>query len=181
MAHDAGRDQAAEQHFVRSLDLVKVGGDRQLRVHVLASMSHLAHHCGRPADAIQLARHGQEALSRGPLEPELAAWLLAMQARGFAALKRAEDCTQLLLQAERMLAVTPTGERSPWISRFDEGSLASEAARCLRQLGDLVEAQRQADMRGCGNEHGSTSGSRGMGQAPGAGGNGERRRSAVRA
>ena len=38
MAHDAGRDQAAEQHFARSLDLVKVGGDRQLGVHVLASI-----------------------------------------------------------------------------------------------------------------------------------------------
>jgi tetratricopeptide (TPR) repeat protein len=44
-----------------------------------------------------------------------------------------------------MLAVAPTEERSPWVSRFDEGSLASEAARCLRQLGDLAEAQRQAE------------------------------------
>jgi hypothetical protein len=145
MAHDAGRDQAAERHFARSLDLVKVGGDRQLGVHLLASMSHLAHHRGKPADAIQLARRGREALSRGPRQPELEAQLLAMQARGFAALRRAEDCTQLLLQAERMLTVAPAEERSPWVSHFDEGSLASEAARCLRQLGDLSEAQRQAE------------------------------------
>jgi hypothetical protein len=34
--------------------------------------------------------------------------------------------------------------RSPWVSHFDEGSLASEAARCMRQLGDGSEAQRQA-------------------------------------
>lgn len=26
MAHDAGRDEAARRHFVRALDLVKVGG-----------------------------------------------------------------------------------------------------------------------------------------------------------
>src|SRR5262249_26081564 len=94
MAHDAGRDQTAEQHFARSLDLVKIGGDRQLGVHVLASMSNLAHHRGRPADAIQLARRGQEALSRGPQQSELEARLLAMQARGFAAQRRAEDCTR---------------------------------------------------------------------------------------
>ncbi len=145
MAHDAGRDQAAEQHFARSLDLVKVGGDRQLGVHVLGSMSHLAHHLGKPADAIQLARRGREALSHGPRQPELEARLLAMQARGFASLRRGEDCAKLLLQAEKTLAVAPTEERSPWVSRFDEGSLASEAARCLRQLGDLSEAQRQAE------------------------------------
>jgi tetratricopeptide (TPR) repeat protein len=145
MAHDAGRDQAAEHHFSRSLDLVKVGGDRQLGVHILASLSHLAQHLGRPTDAIQFARRGRETLSRGPRQPELEARLLAMQARGFAALRRPDDCTQLLLQAEQTLAVPPAAEPSPWVSRFDEGSLAAEAARCLRQLGDLAEAQRQAE------------------------------------
>jgi transcriptional regulator with XRE-family HTH domain len=145
MAHDAGLDQAAEQHLARSLDLVKIGGDRQLGVHVLAGMSHLALHRGRPTDAVHLARRGQAALSRGPQHPELEARLLAMQARGFAALNRIKDCAQLLVQAERVLAVTPAKERSPWVSRFDEGSLASEAARCLRQLGDLAQAQRQAE------------------------------------
>jgi tetratricopeptide (TPR) repeat protein len=145
MAHDAGRDQAAAQHFSRSLDLVKLGGDKQLGVHVLASMSHLAHHQGKPAEAIQFARRGREALSRGPQLPELEARVLAMQARGYAALRRADDCTNLLLQAEQALGTTPDEERSPWISHFDEGSLASEAARCLRQLGDLAEAQRQAE------------------------------------
>lgn len=144
MAQEAGRDQAAEQHFVRSLDLVKIGGDRQLGVHVLASMSHLTLHRGRPAEAIQLARRGRDSLARGPRQPELEALLLAMQARGFAALRRIDDCRQLLLQAERALSALPTGERSPWVSRFDEGSLAGEAARCLHQIGDLNEAGRQA-------------------------------------
>jgi tetratricopeptide (TPR) repeat protein len=145
MAHDAGRDQAAEQHFARSLDLVKVGGDRQLGVHVLASMSHLAHHRGSPGDAIQLARRGREALARGPRQPELEARLLAMQARGFAVLRRAEECTALLVRAEGALTATPDDARSQWISHFDEASLASEAARCFRELADHQEAQRQAE------------------------------------
>jgi tetratricopeptide (TPR) repeat protein len=145
MAHDAGRDQAAAQHFSRSLDLVKLGSDRQLGIHVLASMSHLAHHQSRPTEAIQFAQRGRDELVGGPRLPELEARLLAMQARGFAALRQTDECTNLLLQAEQALDATPDEERSPWVSHFDEGSLASEVARCLRQLGDLTEAQRQAE------------------------------------
>ncbi|KAB2370974.1 tetratricopeptide repeat protein [Actinomadura montaniterrae] len=39
----------------------------------------------------------------------------------------------------------PRRETIPiWVSPFDAGSLASEAARCMRQLGNLAEAERQA-------------------------------------
>jgi hypothetical protein len=31
------------------------------------------------------------------------------------------------------------------VSHFDEGSLASETTRCLRQLGDLEQARQQAE------------------------------------
>ena len=31
--------------------------------------------------------------------------------------------------------------RWTWVSHFDEGSLASETTRCLRQLGDLEQAR----------------------------------------
>jgi hypothetical protein len=48
-------DLSAQQHFGRALDLVKVGGDRQFGAHILASMSHLAHHLDQPEEAIQLA------------------------------------------------------------------------------------------------------------------------------
>lgn len=100
MAHDAGRDEAARQHFARSFDLVRVGKDRQLTAHVLASMSHLAHHMARPEEAIGYARRGQDRLSDGPRQPELAARLLAMEARGFASRQEARQCAQLLSQAE---------------------------------------------------------------------------------
>lgn len=145
MAHDAGRDEAAEHHFGRSLGFVKVGGDRQLGVHVLASMSHLAHHRRKPVDAIRFAQRGRRLLARGPRHPELEARVLAMEACGFAALRKTKECTKLLLDAERTLVATPREERSRWTSTFDEGSLASTAARCLRQLGDLTEAARQAE------------------------------------
>jgi hypothetical protein len=73
--------------------------------------------------------------------------LLALEARGFAgqANRDAAECVTLLLRAEKALEHTSTEPASPWISHFDEGSLASEAVRCMRQLGDLDEARRQAE------------------------------------
>lgn len=147
MAHDAGRDRIAKQHFRRSLALVQVGGDRQLSAHVLGSMSHLASHLDQPDEAIELARQGQAVLRSGPTYPGLEARLLALEARGVAGQgsKDAAGCDELLLRAERVLDNTTDDAASPWVSHFDEGSLASEAARCMRLLGDLAEAQRQAE------------------------------------
>lgn len=145
MAHDAGRNEVAERHFARSLDLVQVGNNRQLCAHILSSMSHLAHHCGRPIDAIQLAQRGREVLSAGVRQPEIESRLCAMEARGFAGLRKVEDCRRLLFQAEHLLTTSPDEPRSSWVSPFDEGSLASEAARCMKELGDTHEAQRQAE------------------------------------
>ncbi len=147
MAHDAGRDAIAKQHFGRSLALVQVGGDHQLSAHVLGSMSHLASHLDQPDEAIELARQAQAILQTGSAHPGLEARLLALEARGFAGQdnKDADKCVKLLLRAEKTLENTPAEPPSPWVSHFDEGSLASEAARCMRQLGDLDEARRQAE------------------------------------
>lgn len=145
MAHDAGHDDTARHHFSRALDFAQVGGDCQVSAHILGSMSHLALHRRRATEAIQLAVQGRETLSGGPRRPELEARLLAMHARGLATLRRPKDCLRLLLEAEQMLHTPETEEPSPWVSRFDEASLASEAIRCLRQLGDLREARRQAE------------------------------------
>jgi tetratricopeptide (TPR) repeat protein len=145
MAHDAGRDEVAGRHFTRSLHLAKLGNERQHQVQVLASLSHLANHHGRADEAIRYALQGSQALTDGPRHPQMEARLLAMQARGYATLGQAKQCVQLLQRAESTLDSPPAAEHSPWTSPFDEGSLASEAARCLRQLGDLNQAQRQAE------------------------------------
>jgi transcriptional regulator with XRE-family HTH domain len=147
MAHDAGRDETARQHFGRSLALAGVGGDHQPSAHVLGSMSHLASHLDQPDEAVQLARQGQAVLHGGSPNPNLQARLLALEARGVAGRhdKDAAGCVQLLVDAERTLETPPSEPASPWVSNFDEGSLASETARCMRQLGDFDEARRQAE------------------------------------
>jgi DNA-binding transcriptional regulator YiaG len=145
MAHDAGRDHDAGEHFTRAASLVSVSGDQQVTAHVQASIAHLAHHTGRPADAIRAAGAGRRVITRGPRRPQLEARLLAMQARGHAALRRPTECTRLLTQAERVLGGIADEAVSEWISGFDEGALANEMARCMWQLGDLGEAKRQAE------------------------------------
>jgi hypothetical protein len=147
MAHDSGRDTAASRHFGRALALVQVGGDHQLTAHVLGSMSHLASHLGQADEAIAYARRGQGVLDAGPASPSLQARMLALEARGVAAKGHASgaECSTLLLRAEKVLEDGPGEPASPWVSHFDAGSLASEAARCMRQVGDLGQARQQAE------------------------------------
>ena len=145
MAHDAGRDTVALQHFTRALDLAKLGGDIQLTAHVFASMSHLSHHLGEPAQAIRHAAAGRAALAGRTRLPEIEARLLAMQARGLAALDQADASIRLLHQAEATLGQSADEAPSAWVSGFDEGALANEATRCLQIVGDLSEAERQAE------------------------------------
>jgi hypothetical protein len=144
MAHDAGHDHIARQHFARSLDLAQMGGDPQLSAHIYASMSHLSLHQDEPEEAITLAHQGHTALADAPPAPALSARLYAMAARGLAALTDHPACTDALTHAEKALERSPSEAPSPWVSPFDAGSLASETARCMRQLGHLTEAEHQA-------------------------------------
>jgi tetratricopeptide (TPR) repeat protein len=68
-----------------------------------------------------------------------------MQARGSAALRRPQEALTLLARAEKALEGTHDEEPSAWVSHFNEGSLASEAARCMQQLGKPAHAQRHAE------------------------------------
>jgi hypothetical protein len=145
MAHDADRNVLAQHHFQHALALAGIGEDSQLRAHVLAGMSHLALHVGHPDEAMELAGFGTAKLREGPANPELAARLMALEARAHAARGESAACARLLLQAEQTLDTVLPAERSTWISRFDEGSLAGEAARSLRQLGQLARARQQAE------------------------------------
>ena len=71
MAHDAGDDERARDHFARAWQLANVSGDRQVTAHVLASNGHLAHHMGDAAEAIRASHAG---LLRWPVARGLPAW-----------------------------------------------------------------------------------------------------------
>jgi hypothetical protein len=145
MAHDAGRDTVAEQHFARGLALARAGGDPELEANALASSSHLAYQLGKVAEALAFATAGEAALRRGRRNPGLQARLHAMEARCRATRREDSDCLRLFGQAERALAAPLPAPASEWTSQFDEASLASEAAQSLRQLGRLREARSHAE------------------------------------
>ncbi|MEV2272913.1 hypothetical protein [Nonomuraea africana] len=145
MAHDAGQDDVADQHFARALDLAGVGGDRRLEAHILGSMSHLARHLGRADDAVRLAHRGTTMLANTrTAAPAMESRLLTMAARGFAVLGDSAECAQLLVRAEDTLGQEEDNAASPWAGPFDEGALALDAARSMLILGQFKSARRHA-------------------------------------
>lgn len=144
MAHDAGHDERAHHQFARAREFAKIGHDRQLQVHILTSLSHLDLHRGKPENAIRHACDAESALAKAPTNPELEARVLAMQARGHAALGDVRQTHVMLERAARALDTDMAYPLSPWVSRFDHGSLAAEAARCARQLDEFSRAAEYA-------------------------------------
>ena len=140
MAHDAGHDDIALRHFERASDLAAVSGDRLVTAQSQASRGHLARHTGDPAGAVRASRDGLAVLADGPRCAPLEARLHAIAARGFAGLGDADEVTAHLGRAEQALAAADGEPVSPWVSTFDEGTLASETAQCLHQLGQARPA-----------------------------------------
>jgi transcriptional regulator with XRE-family HTH domain len=145
MAHDAGRDARAEQHMRRAHALARLSRDQQLGSHILASLSHLASHAGRAEAAVAYALQGHEILDSGHDHPTVRAHLFAMEARARAALPDQAACHAALDGANEALASGGGNGLSPWISPFDEASLAIESARCFQSLGQLDAARQQLE------------------------------------
>jgi hypothetical protein len=146
MAHDAGHDDLAQQHFTRALQFTALSNDVELTAHVHASLSHLAMQQEHPRDALRRTQAALSLLNRHPHHPALTARLQAMRARALACLRRRADCARALSKAEAALDQQALDARSPWVSPFDHGSLAAEACQALETLGDLPAAQTQAEL-----------------------------------
>ncbi|OLF16395.1 hypothetical protein [Actinophytocola xanthii] len=145
MAHDGGDDTAARNHFERAYRLASAADHVPLIANVCASMSHLAVELNEPAEAVRIAEVGLSKVPRTSGTSQLAARLHAMRARALAATGATAATVSALSEAERALSVTDNDPSPDWIARFDQASLASETATCLRQLGDLDGARRQAE------------------------------------
>lgn len=146
MAHDAGNNTTAEQHFRRALELAAVSGDRQLTAHIYASLAHLTLSTGNAHNAAAFAQSGFKVIARHPAHVAIRARLHAMLARTAALAGNRNACSTHLQAAEALVETTGNGAAplSPWTSDFDHGSLASEATRCFHHLGDRAEVERAA-------------------------------------
>ncbi|WP_370945381.1 helix-turn-helix transcriptional regulator [Amycolatopsis sp. cg5] len=144
MAHDGGRDQHARHHFGQAYRFAAAVNHAALAANICASMSHLAGQLAQPHDAIRIAKTGLAHAELGPARQRLSARLHAMGARGFALQGDVHGCLDALASAEQVLNRAHEDSAAEWISHFDEGSLASEAACCFGALGNTAEAERQA-------------------------------------
>jgi transcriptional regulator with XRE-family HTH domain len=145
MAHDAGNDVLAGQHFSRALDFAGLGSDRQLEAHVLGSISHITLHLGRASEAVAHAERGMAILTRARASaPAIHARLLARAASGLAAQQDSIRSARLLVRAEDMLGQRPQANPSPWTAPYDEATLALDTARCLIRCGQPVGSQHHA-------------------------------------
>jgi hypothetical protein len=145
MAHDGGNDTVAAQHFDRAVNLASVGSDPEVMVHLLASCAHLALHQHDPHRAASLTERGLHELRQGGVSGQVHARLLAVHARVAARLGDAKSSITGLVKAESALARRADEPRSAWVSRFDDASLAMEAARSLHVGGDHSGAREQAE------------------------------------
>ncbi|MGH3977698.1 MAG: helix-turn-helix domain-containing protein [Pseudonocardiaceae bacterium] len=145
MAHDGGQDSDARGHFVRAYRLATAAGSDPLVGDVCASMSHLAGQLGQATDAFRIAEIGLTRARGADGTGRLTARLHAVRAQGLARRGEERSCTDALTAAERALALAGAGEPVEWTAHYDEGSLASETALCLLELGDLVGAERAAE------------------------------------
>ncbi|MFF2146010.1 XRE family transcriptional regulator [Kitasatospora sp. NPDC058190] len=144
MAHDSGRDDLAARHFARALPLARASGDLPLSAHVAASSSHLSLQTGDPAKAVHWATVGIELVSRGPHLPGLMARLNTMLARALAASQHYGPASQALDHAYAAL-VGGADDEHPWLSPFDDATLASESALAFSDLGRPKEALRYGE------------------------------------
>lgn len=150
MAHDSGRDGRAQQHFVRALALARTSGDLPLAANIAASSSHLALQTGEASQATHWARAGLQFVDQGPRISSLTARLHSMHARALAATDHSLTASRELDRAHEALG-SPTEATHPWISPFDEASLASESALACRDMKRykeaLVHAQQAVALR----------------------------------
>ncbi|MFF4814769.1 helix-turn-helix transcriptional regulator [Kitasatospora sp. NPDC001309] len=144
MAHDSGRDGTAARHFTRAFALAQAADDPLLAANIAASTSHLALHSGDPVRASHWASVGIDLARRGPHLPGLTSRLHTMLARSLAASDQFGSAVRSLDRAGAALA-DRAEIAHPWLSPFDQATLASESALIHADLGRHSEALRHGE------------------------------------
>lgn len=142
MAYDAGNCALAWHYMVQALRLSHAVDNRLFGGRVLAAMSHQALHLHQiplAVDLVRAARGGTKRIA----PPKAQAMLAAMEACAQAAYQEAQPCTTALLEAERALSQIGSDDDPDWLD-FDQGGLSGHAARALRDLRQLREAEHHA-------------------------------------
>ncbi len=143
MAYDMGDTLSGRRHLQRALWLCQNVGDRALSAEMLAGMSHQAAHARNGVTSVSLARAARDTAAGtglAALESETA----VMEAHGLALLRDKRGCVTALREAEDAFTRGDHKDRPAWLGYYDAAYLAAKMAHCLRELGDLRQAERFA-------------------------------------
>jgi tetratricopeptide (TPR) repeat protein len=143
-AFDSSEHGLAQTYHLRALRLANDAGDGPLGGFILRAMAHQAVDLGHGQACLQLAESSLQ-WSRTNGTPGATALFTVVKARGYAAQRQSRDAVATMRDAERLLGAVDWASEPIWIHRmgFGEPSLANQTAQCLRDLGDLAEAERQ--------------------------------------
>lgn len=142
---DSADHGLAQTWYLRALRLANEASDGPLGGFILRAMAHQAVDLGHGKACADLAGSSLEtAQTHG--SPGLVALLTVVKARGHAAQHEPRAAISAIREAETALAHADWGAEPPWLGRaggFDVASLANQIAQCLRDLGDLGQAEMQ--------------------------------------
>ncbi|NUU20161.1 MAG: transcriptional regulator [Streptomycetaceae bacterium] len=133
LSFDSGRHALAQRYHIQALRLAQAADDRAYGAYVMANMACQAVYLRHGWEAVQLARAAQQG-ARGTLTHRGQALVLAMEARGHAAMKDERSCVEALTAAERSLECADGDDDPAWCQYFDKAELIHEFAHCHRDL-----------------------------------------------
>ncbi|NUP31732.1 MAG: transcriptional regulator [Streptomycetaceae bacterium] len=144
LSFDSGRHALAQRYHIQALRLAQAADDRAYGAYVMANMACQAVYLGHGWEAVQLARAAYQG-ARGSLTHRGQALVLAMEARGHAAMREERGCVDALRAAERALDAADGDEDPAWCQYFDKAELVHEFAHCHRDLRQPERTQRFAN------------------------------------
>lgn len=143
MAYDVGDTLSGRRYLQRALHMCQDVADHALSAEMLAGMSHHAAHAGDGLTSVGLARAARDTADGTGLAA-LQSETAVMEAHGLALLRDKRGSVKALRDAEGAFNRAEHGSRPSWLSYYDAAYLAAKMAHCLRELGELRQAERFA-------------------------------------
>ncbi|HEV2377937.1 MAG TPA: hypothetical protein VGS19_37975 [Streptosporangiaceae bacterium] len=143
MAYDDGQHGLAQRYLIQSLRLAQESKNAALGAHVLAGMSDQANLLGYPAEALALAKSGQQGITEQD-SPACLADLCVLEGRAHARLGDGRASAHAVARAERVFQRVVPDNEPEWARFIDGAYLFGEASFCFRDMGRPSETARFA-------------------------------------
>ncbi|NUS11286.1 MAG: sporulation protein [Streptomyces sp.] len=132
-AFDAGRQHAAQRHYIQALRLAKAAGDASLGSYVLSTMAMQALMRGFTSQAIDMAQGAYERVPSA--DPRVLGFAKLVEARGHARARDGRSASTCLSQAEALQQRGDgTASEITWIDFFTRQRIVTDAAEIFRDL-----------------------------------------------